>query len=104
MLESVDEAAAFHWPEGVEQDRMVMPGDNVEMICTLHNPLALENGVRFNIREGGRYASELVLYNIFYFSSSTPSQKILTWLTWYLFCKNQQDSSNRPCHPHHQIT
>lgn len=54
FVRTADEAAAFHWPEGVEQDRMVMPGDNVEMICSLHNPLALENGVRFNIREGGR--------------------------------------------------
>ena len=33
---------------------MVMPGDNVEMVCGLHQPLALENGQRFNIREGGR--------------------------------------------------
>lgn len=36
---------------------MVMPGDNVEMMCELYNPIALENGQRFNIREGGRTVS-----------------------------------------------
>ncbi|CAD0013229.1 unnamed protein product [Aureobasidium pullulans] len=34
--------------------KMVMPGDNVEMVCSLHRPLAVEQGQRFNIREGGR--------------------------------------------------
>lgn len=36
---------------------MVMPGDNVEMMCELYNPIALENGQRFNVREGGRTVS-----------------------------------------------
>ena len=38
-------------PEGVE---MVMPGDNVEMTVELINPIAMEDGLRFAIREGGR--------------------------------------------------
>ena len=38
-------------PEGVE---MVMPGDNVDMEITLITPIALEQGLRFAIREGGR--------------------------------------------------
>ncbi|HEX5903851.1 MAG TPA: elongation factor Tu [Actinomycetota bacterium] len=38
-------------PEGVE---MVMPGDNVEMTVTLGAPIAMEEGLRFAIREGGR--------------------------------------------------
>ncbi len=33
---------------------MVMPGDNVQMTVTLHNPIAMEEGLRFAIREGGR--------------------------------------------------
>jgi elongation factor Tu len=33
---------------------MVMPGDNIEMEVDLHNPLAVEIGQRFNVREGGR--------------------------------------------------
>ena len=38
-------------PEGVE---MVMPGDNIQMNVTLISPIAMEDGVRFAIREGGR--------------------------------------------------
>ncbi|MDL1899085.1 elongation factor Tu, partial [Anaerolineae bacterium CFX7] len=38
-------------PEGVE---MVMPGDNIKMSVELITPVALENGSRFAIREGGR--------------------------------------------------
>ena len=38
-------------PEGVE---MVMPGDNIKMVITLIAPIAMEEGVRFAIREGGR--------------------------------------------------
>jgi elongation factor Tu len=33
---------------------MVMPGDNVALEITLHTPVALEKGLRFAIREGGR--------------------------------------------------
>jgi elongation factor Tu len=38
-------------PEGVE---MVMPGDNVNMDVELITPIAMEEGLRFAIREGGR--------------------------------------------------
>jgi len=38
-------------PEGVE---MVMPGDNVRMGIELISPIAMEEGLRFAIREGGR--------------------------------------------------
>jgi elongation factor Tu len=38
-------------PDGVE---MVMPGDNVKMVVTLISPIAMEQGLRFAIREGGR--------------------------------------------------
>ena len=55
-LTSTDEAAALTWPESTEDadSKMVMPGDNVEMVCQIHKPLAVEQGQRFNIREGGR--------------------------------------------------
>ena len=33
---------------------MVMPGDNTEMAVELHDPIAMEEGLRFAIREGGR--------------------------------------------------
>lgn len=38
-------------PEGIE---MVMPGDNVNLIVNLHSPIAMDEGLRFAIREGGR--------------------------------------------------
>jgi elongation factor Tu len=38
-------------PEGVE---MVMPGDNVSFEVSMIQPIAMEEGVRFAIREGGR--------------------------------------------------
>ena len=38
-------------PEGIE---MCMPGDNVEMDVELITPIAIEEGLRFAIREGGR--------------------------------------------------
>lgn len=38
-------------PEGVE---MVMPGDNIKMLVTLIYPIAMDNGLRFAIREGGK--------------------------------------------------
>ena len=40
-----------HLPEGME---MVMPGDNVELGVELIAPVAIEEGLRFAIREGGR--------------------------------------------------
>jgi len=38
-------------PEGIE---MVMPGDNVQLVINLHSPIAMDEGLRFAIREGGR--------------------------------------------------
>jgi len=55
FLRTADEAASLAWPEGTEDTgKMVMPGDNVEMVITTHHPVAMEAGQRFNIREGGR--------------------------------------------------
>ena len=48
---TTDVTGAAHLPEGVE---MVMPGDNVEMTVELIAPIAMEEGLRFAIREGGR--------------------------------------------------
>jgi elongation factor Tu len=56
-LTTQDESATFNWPEGSEElasDKMVLPGDNVEMQVSLLHPLALEKGQRFNVRESGR--------------------------------------------------
>ena len=48
---TTDVTGACELPEGIE---MVMPGDNVKMIVSMHAPIAMEEGLRFAIREGGR--------------------------------------------------
>jgi elongation factor Tu len=48
---TTDVTGAVELPEGVE---MVMPGDNIQMNVTLIHPIAMEEGLRFAIREGGR--------------------------------------------------
>ncbi|MFO7928272.1 MAG: elongation factor Tu, partial [Candidatus Humimicrobiaceae bacterium] len=48
---TTDVTGSITLPEGVE---MVMPGDNTEMEVKLIAPIAMEEGLRFAIREGGR--------------------------------------------------
>jgi elongation factor Tu len=48
---TTDVTGACALPEGVE---MVMPGDNIKMTVTLISPIAMEDGLKFAIREGGR--------------------------------------------------
>ena len=48
---TTDVTGSCELPEGVE---MVMPGDNVKMTVSLIHPIAMEDGLRFAIREGGR--------------------------------------------------
>ena len=48
---TTDVTGSCELPEGVE---MVMPGDNIKMVVTLIKPIAMEDGLRFAIREGGR--------------------------------------------------
>ena len=48
---TTDVTGACELPDGVE---MVMPGDNIQMVVTLIAPIAMEDGLRFAIREGGR--------------------------------------------------
>jgi elongation factor Tu len=48
---TTDVTGSIELPEGTE---MVMPGDNVSIVVTLIQPIAMEDGLRFAIREGGR--------------------------------------------------
>jgi len=48
---TTDVTGACQLPDGVE---MVMPGDNVKMVVSLIHPIAMDEGLRFAIREGGR--------------------------------------------------
>ena len=60
-IRTMDITGAIELPEGVE---MVMPGDNVNMVVELISPVALENGSRFAIREGGRTVGAGVITEI----------------------------------------
>ena len=58
---TTDVTGTIELPAGVE---MVMPGDNVEMTVELIAPVALENGTKFSIREGGRTVGSGVVTEI----------------------------------------
>jgi len=61
-LRTTDVTGAIHLPEGTE---MVMPGDNVTMKVELIQPVAVEEGLRFAIREGGRTVGAGVVTKIY---------------------------------------
>jgi elongation factor Tu len=48
---TTDVTGQLHLPDGVE---MVMPGDNITITAELIQPIAMEEGLRFAVREGGR--------------------------------------------------
>ena len=58
---TTDVTGVVNLPEGVE---MVMPGDNIEMDVELISPIAIEEGTRFSIREGGRTVGSGVVTTI----------------------------------------
>ena len=51
FFRTADITGTLELPDGVE---MVMPGDNVTLKCELITPVAMEPGLRFALREGGR--------------------------------------------------
>jgi elongation factor Tu len=48
---TTDVTGAVELPQGTE---MVMPGDNIKMVVTLISPIAMDQGLRFAVREGGK--------------------------------------------------
>ena len=60
-IRTTDITGEIKLPDGVE---MVMPGDNITMGISLINPIALEEGLRFAIREGGRTVGAGVITSI----------------------------------------
>ena len=58
---TTDVTGVIDLPEGVE---MVMPGDNIKMTVSLITPIAIEQGLRFAIREGGRTVGSGVVANV----------------------------------------
>ncbi|GIP50860.1 Elongation factor Tu [compost metagenome] len=58
---TTDVTGIINLPEGTE---MVMPGDNIEVTVQLISPIAIEEGTRFSIREGGRTVGSGAVVNI----------------------------------------
>jgi elongation factor Tu len=56
FIRTTDVTVALNFPDGTENphEKLVMPGDNVELIGELVHDVALEEGSRFTLREGGR--------------------------------------------------
>ncbi|KAJ6519902.1 elongation factor Tu [Mycena sanguinolenta] len=56
FVRTADTTVALSFPEGTPnpEEKMVMPGDNVELVCELVHDIALEVGTRFTLREGGK--------------------------------------------------
>ncbi|EIM92966.1 translation elongation factor Tu [Stereum hirsutum FP-91666 SS1] len=56
FLRTADVTVGLTWPEETADadEKMVMPGDNVEMVCSLVHEVAAEVGSRFTLREGGK--------------------------------------------------
>ncbi|KAJ7487678.1 elongation factor Tu [Mycena galericulata] len=56
FMRTADVTTALSFPEGTPnaEEKMVMPGDNVELVCELGTDLGCEVGTRFTLREGGR--------------------------------------------------
>ncbi|HZK33876.1 MAG TPA: elongation factor Tu, partial [Bacillota bacterium] len=61
FFRTTDVTGVTDLPEGVE---MVMPGDNVQMTIELITPIAIEEGLRFAIREGGKTVGAGVVASI----------------------------------------
>ena len=58
---TTDVTGICHLPDGVE---MVMPGDNIKITVELITPIAMDQGLRFAIREGGRTVGSGVVAKI----------------------------------------
>ncbi|EJT97906.1 translation elongation factor Tu [Dacryopinax primogenitus] len=54
FIRTADITATVTFPEGTPEDKMVMPGDNVEVILDLDKNVAIEQGSRFTLREGNK--------------------------------------------------
>src|SRR5699024_1644080 len=79
---TTDVTGVIQLPDGVE---MVMPGDNIELEVEFISPIAIEQGTRFSIREGGRTVSSGVVSTIQKeVNRNGKSWVIATWLFSFL--------------------
>lgn len=62
FLRTADTTVTLDFPEGTPdaKEKMVMPGDHVELVCSLYHDIAAEVGSRFTLREGGKTGAFLL--------------------------------------------
>jgi elongation factor Tu len=67
FIRTTDVTVALNFPEGTEgaHEKLVMPGDNVEMVGELVHDIALEPGSRFTLREGGKTIGTGIVSEVF---------------------------------------
>ncbi|BEI86829.1 hypothetical protein CcaverHIS002_0701750 [Cutaneotrichosporon cavernicola] len=67
FIRTIDVTCALHFPEGTANvhEKLVMPGDNVEMVGELVHDIALEAGSRFTLREGGRTVGTGIVSDVY---------------------------------------
>ena len=67
FIRTADITTSLHFPEGTPDahEKMVMPGDHVEMMCELVHDVAAEVGSRFTLREGGKTVGTGIVTKIF---------------------------------------
>ena len=70
---TTDVTGTVELPQDVE---MVMPGDNIEMNVSLISPIAMDEGLRFAIREGGRTVGAGVVVKDYRMKLAAPSEQL----------------------------
>jgi hypothetical protein len=86
FIRTADVTAHLTFPEGTEgaNEKMVMPGDNVEMVCTLTHDTPLEVGSRFSLREGGKTIGTGLVSEIMTISDGkVRSRTLSSSLRWF---------------------
>ncbi|KAG6845783.1 translation elongation factor Tu [Tephrocybe sp. NHM501043] len=71
FIRTADITVSLSFPEGTPDaaEKMVMPGDNVELVCDLHFDVAAEVGGRFTLREGGKTVGTGIITKILEYTS-----------------------------------
>ncbi|OBZ79162.1 Elongation factor Tu, mitochondrial [Grifola frondosa] len=79
FMRTADITCGMHWPEGTPDaaDKMVMPGDNVEMDLHLVHDVAAEEGTRFTLREGGKTIGTGIVTKVLDLWSLSTERKML---------------------------
>ena len=81
FVRTADVTVALTFPEGTADaaEKMVMPGDNVEMVRDLVFDVALEIGTRFTLREANKTSTSLFPLSIIRFTHTRNLQLALVW-------------------------